>query len=197
MLALLPKAGIDPGRIAFVNVGSNAQVFQAVVAGKVDAGLSGTAGMSDQKAHVVGGGALWEELPEYTYQTAYASVRAIRENPEGVARCLAAYADLFRYLSGPESKPAYLDARKRATKEDDAAEGEAVWSFIQTYQPYALDVGVSPERVAYLQELYVAVGLQSKVLPFDRVADMAPAEAARRFLTWRRPRAPRQQDRPE
>lgn len=184
MIALLRKKGIDPAKVNFVNAGSNAQVFEAVSAGRVDAGLSGTAGLSSPNlARVLDNGRLWQELPEYTYQPAYASVRALREKPAALARCLAAYTTLYRYLSGPDSKAAYLDARRRAANETSTAEGEAVWNFIQRFQPYARDVGLTPRRVAYLQQLNVAVGLQSKVLPFERVADLGPARGARRLLT--------------
>jgi NitT/TauT family transport system substrate-binding protein len=186
MLALLRKKGIDPAPVTFVNAGSNAQVLAAVAAGKVDAGLGGIAGMSGASTvRVLDDGRLWQELPEYTYQPAYASVRALREKPEALARCLAAYTLLYRYLSGPHSKAAYLDARRRAARESGSAEGEAVWNFIQKYQPYALEVGLSPERIAYLQELNVAVGLQSKVLPFEEVVDLSSARGASKLLAQR------------
>nr|MDA8125483.1 ABC transporter substrate-binding protein [Deltaproteobacteria bacterium] len=122
------------------------------------------------------------ELPEYTYQPAYASVRALKEKPEELARCLAAYTMLYRYLSGPNSRDAYLDARRRAAKEISSAEGEAVWDFIQKVQPYALEVGLTPQRVAYLQELNVALGMQAKVLPFEQVADLSVAQGAKKLL---------------
>jgi NitT/TauT family transport system substrate-binding protein len=183
MLALLRRKGIDSSKVTFVNSGSNAQVLDAVVAGKVDAGLSGVAGVSGASgARVLEDGQLWQELPEYTYQPAYASVRALEENPEALARCLAVYTKLYRYLSGPGSKAAYVAARRSVTSESSSAEGEAVWNFIQKYQPYALDVGLSPERIAYLQELNVAVGLQSKVLPFEHIVDLSPARRANTFL---------------
>jgi NitT/TauT family transport system substrate-binding protein len=183
MLALLRKKKIDPSQVKFVNAGSNAQVLEAVKAGKVEAGLSGVAGMSGANAaRVLDDGRLWQELPEYTYQPAYASVRALREKPEELARCLAAYTMLYRYLSGPNSRAAYLDARRRAANESSSAEGEAVWDFIQKYQPYALEVGLTPQRVAYLQELNVALGMQSKVLPFEQVADLSVAQGAKKLL---------------
>ncbi len=182
MRALLSAKGIDASKVTFVNSGSNAQVLDAVVAGKVKAGLSGVAGLSGASARVLEDGQLWQELPQYTYQPAYASVRALEEKPEALARCLAAYTKLYRYLSGPGSKAAYLSARRSAANESSSAEGEAVWNFIQKYQPYALDVGLSPERIAYLQELNVAVGLQSKVLPFQQVVDLSPARGAKKFL---------------
>jgi ABC-type nitrate/sulfonate/bicarbonate transport system substrate-binding protein len=183
MLALLHKKGVDPAKVNFVPSGSNAQVFEAVASGKVEAGLSGTAGMSDATAaHVLEDGRLWKELPEYTYQPAYASMRAIREKQEALARCLAAYTRLFRYLSGPNSKAAYLDARRKTAGEGSLGEGETVWRFIQQTKPYATNVGVTAARVQYLQQLNVAAGLQKAVLPFDRVADLSPARGARRFL---------------
>lgn len=183
MLALLRKKGIDPAQVRFVNAGSNAQVLEAVIAGKVDAGLSGVAGMSgSSRAKVVEDGRLWLELPEYTYQPSYASVRALKDKPEALARCVAAYTSLFRYLSGLQSKAAYLDARRQVTGESSSAEGEAVWNFIQRYQPYGAEPGLTPARVSYLQELNVALGIQSRILDFDQVVDLAPARGAKRLL---------------
>jgi ABC-type nitrate/sulfonate/bicarbonate transport system substrate-binding protein len=180
MEALLFKHGVDPAEVKFVNVGSNAQVLEAVIAGKVDAGLSGIAG--EAKAHMLDDGRLWRELPQYTYQPAYASLRAIEEQPEALGRCLAAYTKLFRFLSSRGSESAYLDARRRAAPDDNRADGAAVWSFIQHQHPYAVEPGLSPGRVAYMQQLNVRLGLQSKALPFDQVADMAPATIARRLI---------------
>ena len=183
METLLIKHGVDPAEVKFVDVGGNAQVLEAVIAGNADAGLSGIAGEADKaKAHMLDDGRLWRELPQYTYQPAYASLRAIKEQPEALGRCLAAYTKLFRFLSARGSESAYLDARRRAVPDDNRTDGEAVWSFIQREHPYAVEPGLSPERVAYMQQLNVRFGLQSKVLPFDQVADMAPATIARRLI---------------
>ena len=181
-LALLRKAGVDAAKVKFVNVGSNAQVLEAVAVGKVDAGLSGPAGLGLASLRVLDNGRLWRELPEYTYQPAYASVRALREKPEALARCLAAYTRLYRYLSGPASKAAYLDARRRAAGETGPTEGESVWNFVQQVHPYATQVGLTRKRIADLQALNVAVGLQARVLPFEQVVDLSPAHGARKFL---------------
>jgi NitT/TauT family transport system substrate-binding protein len=183
MQAYLRKKGVDPAKVNFVPSGSNAQVFEAVAAGKVDAGLSGTAGMAQPAvAHVLEDGRLWKELPEYTYQPAYASLRAIQEKPEAIARCLAAYTRLFRFLSGPNSRTAFLAARRKAAGEASIPEGEAVWRFVQEVHPYATQAGITLARVQYLQDLNVAAGLQQRVLPFDQVADLRPAAGAKRFL---------------
>lgn len=181
-IALLRKKGVDPASIEFVNVGSNAAVFDAVATGKVDAGLSGIAGMADSRAHVVKGGELWKALPEYTYQPAYASVQALRDKPEAIARCLAAYARLWRYLGTPASRAAYLDARRKVAGEASLVEGAQVWDFIRHRHPYSAHPGVSAKRVAFLQALNVEVGLQKAVLPLVQVADMRPAMRAARLI---------------
>lgn len=181
MIALLRKKGVSPESVRFVSVGSNAEVLKAVADGRVDAGPSGIAGLSDHgPVHVLAGGQFWKDLPEFTYQPAYASVQALRERPEAVARCLAAYTRLFRFISAPESDTAYLAARAEAG--GDASEGREVWEFTQRNQPYPRLPGISPAHVAFLQQLNVAVGLQQHVLPYDQVADPRPAARARRLL---------------
>jgi NitT/TauT family transport system substrate-binding protein len=181
-LALLRKKGIDPKTVTFVNCGSNTQVFEAIVAGRVDVGLSGIAGTSDPGAHVVADGRMWRELPEYTYQTAYASVKALREKPEAIARCIAAYTQLYRYVSRAASRDAYLTARGSAGSETGSADGAAIWKFIRAEQPYAVHPGLSPQRLDYLQRLNVSVGVQKTVIPFDRAFDLGPALAAAKLL---------------
>ncbi|NHN86698.1 PhnD/SsuA/transferrin family substrate-binding protein [Acetobacter musti] len=182
-LALLHEKGIDGTRVNFVNIGSNAQVFQAVLSGRVDAGLSGEADADTTTAvHMLSDGKLWEQLPRYTYQTAYASVSAINEKPEALARCIAAYVRLFRYLSSPVSREAYIEARQFVSKMG-ADEAESAWTFIQKHQPYALNTGLSRDQVDYLQKLNVSAGLQTAMLPFDHVVDLGPATLARQFLS--------------
>lgn len=181
-LALLRKKGVDPSTITFINCGSNAQVLEAVAAGKVDAGLSGIAGNSNSSVRVVKDGRLWRELPEYTYQPAYASCQALREKPEAIARCIAAYTRLFRYVSGPYSRQAYIEARQKVGSQINTIEADAIWKFIRSEQPYALHPGISLSRIDYLQRLNLSVGLQKSIMPTDRVVDNRPALSANRLL---------------
>src|SRR5262249_8705135 len=74
MVALLHKKGIKVSDVTFVNVGSNVDVFRAVVAGTVDAGPSAVDVYHEQAkygVHSLTDGDLWAELPEYTNQAAY------------------------------------------------------------------------------------------------------------------------------
>ncbi len=180
MLALLRDHHMPPDAVRFVTVGSNAQVFHAVLSGAVDAGPCGVAGLSDPRTHVLEGGELWRALPDFPYQPAYASLDALAHRRKAVARCLAAYTLLFRFLSQPQSREAYLAARQAVG--GDRAEGEQAWDFIHRIQPYARDPGFAPDHLAYLQRLNLFAGLQQQVMPLAAIADPGPALIARRLL---------------
>lgn len=182
-LALFRKRGIESNSVEWVNCGSNAQVFDAVAAGKVDAGLSGSAAIArTEVAHVLRDGLLWRELPEYTYQLAYASRKIAAERPDAVARALAAFADLYRYLTADGSLTAYRKARSAVAPQSGDAGADAVWNFIQSARPYPSQPSISRRRVAYLQNLNAFAGLQDRIMAFEDVVDPVPAELARRLL---------------
>lgn len=183
-VAALRKAGIDERKVQFVNIGSSADVFRAVVAGTVDAGIA-LADVYDHMdqygVHALEDGVLWTSLPEYTYQASYTSDRAIAQKRDLLVRTLASYAKLYRFISATNSRDAFTRARAAVLKKS-ANEGEAEWNFIQKYKPYALDLMLSEERIRYMQELNVELGLQKKVLPYNQVVDMSLAQDAVKLL---------------
>jgi len=181
MIMRLRKARIDPNAVNFIDKGGNANVYNAVITGEIDAGLASISNLSSRKSdgtHVVKGGEMWKELKEYTFQTAYATDRAIATNREGLVRTLAAYSKLYRFLQSPDSKDDFFSARRAAQQEFDAASAESIWEFIQENQPYAEDLLVSEERINTLQELNVSLGLQQKLHAYTDVADMSLARDA-------------------
>jgi ABC-type nitrate/sulfonate/bicarbonate transport system substrate-binding protein len=184
-VALLRKNNVDPGKVTFVNVGSSADVFRAVVAKVVDAGPS-ELDYQDQEArhnvHGVAGGTFWDGLPEYTNQASYASERAIRTRRDVIVRTLAAYARLYRFISSPQSRAAYLAARAAALNKDESREALAQWSFFQKHTSFAVDLLLSEERVRYMQELNVSLGVQKTQLPYQQVADMSLARDAVKLI---------------
>lgn len=184
-VALLRKKGVDVSKVTFVNIGSSASVFKAVVAGTVDAGPSLIDVYPEQKkygVHALVDGELWKELPEFTYQASYTSDRAIAEKREGLVRVLAAYGKLYRFISGPNSREAFLSARAAVFKRSDPVEAEFEWNFAQKYKPYDTDLTLSEARLRYMQNLNLEFGIQKKILPFNEVADMSLAKEALKLL---------------
>jgi NitT/TauT family transport system substrate-binding protein len=184
MIALLRAKGVDPAKIRFVNVGSNAEVYQAIKIGKVEAGPSDVSNLADAEGsglRVLADGKMWGELADYPYQLAYASDRAIRDNRDGLVRTLAAYGKLFRFLSSATSWDAYAEARTVAGGGTEA-NARAAWNYIQTVQPYAGSPLAPQAHLDYLQALYVSLGLQKSVLPIERIADPSLARDAMRLM---------------
>ncbi|HKT20725.1 MAG TPA: ABC transporter substrate-binding protein [Stellaceae bacterium] len=184
-VALLRKKGVDVSKVKFVNVGSSAAVFNAVVAGTVDAGPSLIDVYPEQKkfgVHSLIDGDLWKELPEYTYQASYAADRAIEGKREALVRTLAAYGKLYRFISGPNSRDAFMKARQTALKKSDPIAAEFEWDFAQKYHPYDTDLTLSEERINYMQKLNIEFGIQKEVLPFSEVADMSLAKDALKLM---------------
>jgi ABC-type nitrate/sulfonate/bicarbonate transport system substrate-binding protein len=187
-VALLQKRNVDISKIRFVNVGSSADVFRAVAAGVVDAGPS-LYDMYEQAGHygvhTLTDGDFWTALPEYTYQASYASSQAIANKRDGVVRVLAAYCEMYRFISSPDSRDAYIKARQDGLggdKDLDAQEALTEWHFIQKYQPYATNLVIDQARIDYMQKLNLEFGTQTRMLPYDQVTDMSLARDAVKLL---------------
>lgn len=184
MVAVLKRKGVDPATVTFRNVGSNADIFRAVVAGTVDAGPS-TLDVYDQqekyKMHVLSDGDLWTELPDYPNQGTFASGKAIAEKPEALVRTLAGFGKFYRYLHDPKSYDNFLAAYEAAVG-PDRPQAESAWGFIQKIKPYAVDI-VMPERIVnFVQQLNVDTGAQKAMMPMDKIADYSLANKALKLL---------------
>lgn len=186
-VALLQKEGIDYHKVKFVNIGSSAAVFKAVVAGTVDAGPGASEYYELAEkygVHALSDGAFWEQLPLYTNQAMYAPDQAIAEKRDALVRTLAAFAKLFRFMSSPQSKDAFVKANLVALggKADQAA-ALAQWEFYEKPGRLATNLVLSDERLNYIQKLNVELGVQKKMLPISEVADMSLARDALKLLT--------------
>ena len=185
MYAVLRKHGVDPAEVRFVPIGNSATIFKALLAGKIDAGFGETDVFENQAhygVHALEDGVLWEELPEFPNQASFATQAALRTKREAIVRTLAAHALLYRFLHHPDSWIEYAAAWAKALPNTDLAEGRAQWSFYQRHQPFAVNLELAPEKLAYMQDINVTMGLQRRVLAFDEAADMSLAQDALRFL---------------
>jgi len=184
-VVLLKKKGVNVDKVRFRNVGSNAEIVRSVSAKTVDAGLSDVDVFDQQKKfgiHVLPDGMLWKEIPEYTNQGTYASDDAIREDRDTLVRVLAAYGKAYRFVSGPNSKAAFLKARQKLTGISDPTQATTQWNWIQRNQPYALNLVLSDEQINVVQRVNLEFKAQRRVLPVANVADMSLAKDALKLL---------------
>jgi ABC-type nitrate/sulfonate/bicarbonate transport system substrate-binding protein len=181
-VALLRKKGVDVKKVTFVNIGSSADVFRAIVAGTIDAGPSEVWQAGRFGTRMLEDGRFYVDLSEYTYQASYGSDRAIAGKREALVRALAAYCRLYRFLGENQSREAFVKAFATATGKDDREEAEAQWQFYHDYKPFAVDLVLAEERVRYMQELNVSLGVQRRMLPFEQICDMSLARDALKLL---------------
>jgi ABC-type nitrate/sulfonate/bicarbonate transport system substrate-binding protein len=189
MLALLLKKGVDPSTVTWTNVGSTADVYRAVVQKTVDAGpaqIDVLPTLDKNGLHTLTDGDMWTNIPDYPFQAGFASDAVIKEKRDILVRTLAAYATLFRFVEGPNSRDAFRSARRKALSgsgdEFDAA-SDFQWQFFQKNKPFAPDLILSEERITNLQNLNVRVGVQTSVMPYDKVVDMSLAKDAIKLLS--------------
>jgi ABC-type nitrate/sulfonate/bicarbonate transport system substrate-binding protein len=182
VVALLRKKGVDEKKVTFVNVGSSTDVFRAVVAGVVDAGPCEVWQQGKFGTRMLEDGRFYADLQEYTYQASYGSDRAIATKREAIVRTLAAYGRLYRFLGEARSREPFVKAFATAMGKDDPEEAQAQWQFYQDLRPFAVDLVLSQERVRYMQDLNVSLGVQKGVLPYEQVCDMSMARDAVKLL---------------
>ncbi|WP_375396642.1 ABC transporter substrate-binding protein [uncultured Sphingomonas sp.] len=181
----LRKYGVNVAAVKFINLGSNTDVFKGVRAGTVDAGAGPASYVPDAaayKVHLVEHGDFSEELPDFTYQAGWTSLHAIETRRDEIVRTLAAYAKLFAFLSEPSAHEPFLKARKSVFASVPDAEHEAEWVFLQKAKPFATDLILSPDRLAYMQKINMSFDAQKSILPYDRVVDASVAKDALKLL---------------
>jgi ABC-type nitrate/sulfonate/bicarbonate transport system substrate-binding protein len=183
--ALFKKKGVDLNKIQFVNIGNSSAVFRAVVAGTVAAGdgEADVLGILDRLGvHMLKDGDYADELPEYTWQASFTSSATIRTQREALVRTLAAYCKAYRYVQSPASQNDFvnsqLDALHPNNREEAIGKATSQWNYLQTRKPYAEDLVLSEERLEYMQKLNIDLGVQKKMLPYDKVIDASLAKEA-------------------
>jgi NitT/TauT family transport system substrate-binding protein len=173
-ISLMRKYGVDISSVRFVNIGSSVDVFRAVAAGTVDAGIAEIDVYGQQEkfgVHVVQEGDLWKELPKFAFQANYASERTINQNRTAIVGRLAAYAKLYRFLLTPSFKDAFIAIQAGALGRADPKAAEWQWRSFRDTQIYASDIVLSPERVKWMQDLNVSLEVQKRILPYEKVVD--------------------------
>ena len=170
-VALMRKKGFDAAKVRFVNIGSSSDVFRAVVAGTVDAGIALNDVYPEHQehygVHALEDGLVYDELPEYTYQGSYASDRAIAAS--AISWCARSRPTA---RSGASSRArfasdTFVRARAAVTRHPTgAAEGVTEWAFIQKHKPYA----VRPPAVGGTRALHA--GDQPRARPAEAHAPL-------------------------
>src|SRR5262249_26980363 len=132
--------------------------------------------------HALEDGRFYADLREFTNQASYTSDRAIATKREALVRTLAAYGKLYRFLGTAASREPFLKAFATVNGNGGREEADAQWQFYQAPKPFAVDLVLSEERIGYMQDLNVSLGVQKRALPYEQVCDMSLAREALKRL---------------
>jgi ABC-type nitrate/sulfonate/bicarbonate transport system substrate-binding protein len=179
-VALLKKNGVDVNKVKFVNIGSSADVFRAVMAGTIDAGPSQIDVYENRSRFGVRSIAeFWTELPEYPYQAGYTADRTIAEKRDILLRTIAAFGKLYKFIPSPNSMDAYVKAYVKATS-GKGADAEGQWRLTNKYKPY--DILLTEEKINFMQKMNVDLGIQKSMMPIEQVANFSMVNEAIKMI---------------
>ena len=184
-VTLMRKYGVDVSKVRFANIGSSADILKAVSVGTVDAG-TGASALIDEAGkygvHLIEHGNMSLELRDYPFQGAWTSDRKIRTERDLLVHGLAAQARLYRFVHTPAARGPFIEARRTVFPNLPDSDHEAEWRWVSTYKPFATNLVIPAQRLAYIQQINVSFEQQTQVLPYARVADMTLAADALKLL---------------
>ncbi len=182
MYEILKKNGVDTNKVNFVNIGASPDVYRAVAAGKVDVGPSTVTFLSQAtKDGVKALANIWQELPNFVSIGLYASNDGIAKDRDALVRTLAAYARTYRFaLSGDEGKAAWIKGGKQFAQEEASAAAD--WQWPKDNKGLQTDLSVTKSQLDYMQQVNIDTGSQSRIVPFEQVADTSLVQDALKLL---------------
>jgi ABC-type nitrate/sulfonate/bicarbonate transport system substrate-binding protein len=183
--AVMKKYGVDYKKVNFVNIGGSGDIFKALVAGKIDAGVAPIDYRDNAAKYNLTpliDGEFWKELPLYANQAMYASDKAIAERREGLIRVMAVYGDMFRWIANPANRTDFLRFYKQAIPTASDTDATFLLDFLSKPGALATNLILSEEQLRFVQDLNVEFEQQKAVLPFNRCADMSLAQEAVKLI---------------
>lgn len=175
----MKRAGLDPDKVNWVTVGTSNDVWTALVAQKIDAGVSNYDVYIELPKypylHVVTSYA--EALPLLLYDAFQVTDKTLAERKDVLVRTMTAMTKGVRYAI--EHKNEFAALAKRLTARDDAAVNQIHDAYLKNHI-IETNLGLTAEAVAFTQQFSIDAGQQKEALPYTRVAteDIAKAVIA-------------------
>lgn len=172
MLALMEANKLDPERPKYVNIGPAPQVFQALVAKKVDAGpltVEWIFPTQEQPGLKVLVDNVGDQLPNYLRLALIARDQDIQSQRATLVNLLKGYSETFRYVPTHREEVVQLAVDRLA---NDRATAEKRFDLYLQKRLFDPNLAFTPAHIQFVQEMNIKVEQQDAVLPFDRVATL-------------------------
>ena len=155
--AALKKAGVDPADVQFANLGGDADRFKALMANVVQASVSSGEFLAVAPPEVKQLFAGRELMPDFLRTCAMTSGKNIKERRDDVVRFLAAEISGARWAAKNRDDVIKLTRDFAGIKPEDPRPA-FIYDESFKHGDYDTEMNVSPEKMAWLQNLLVETG---------------------------------------
>lgn len=177
--AMLAQQGLDSSKVKVVATGNDAQRFQALLAGKIDA-----AAVSDQfvpaaqnstKIHVLG--EAQNIIPEYPRFYLVANGKSLKEKPDTAVRFLAGEMQGLCYAVMHPDAERQVAAKNTNTSADDPKVVYVQQAIAKAHAASATSA-IPMKRLQFLQSFRIKNGFQKGKVDFSKLVDTSVRQKA-------------------
>jgi len=167
---VLERSGVDPDRLKYIAVGSPADRFKALVAGKVDATVVSNTEAAKLEAHpeILSLAQVPKILPEVPYEFGVAKEEYIEKNPETIYKLTRAAIEANRWIAANKAGTVEV-----ATK---VVQGETPEILARAYDMgdprlWGVNGEITEAAYKFTVEFLLKVGYMKDSVPYDRFFD--------------------------
>lgn len=170
--AMLASKKLDPKSVQVINVGNDAQRFQAISAGRVDAAAVSPEFVprikNSKTLHELG--AAEDIIPEYPRFVIAANGKSLEEKPGTAARFLAAEMQGISYAAAHKKEALELSAKTLKMESNDPSLDYFYDRIIKT-ESESRKCEIPRDKLEWLQDFRMETGLQKKKVDLDELLD--------------------------
>lgn len=189
--AWLRSQKVDPKSVNFVALGPTPEIFKAVAAGKVDAGVAGMDFLPEAKRQglTVLTDKVAQDLPGYIMLGIYSTGSDLQDakKREAFTRYLTALAQMNRMIYDTKNKDEWIKVAVELQARN-AEDMSFFYDYMVQSKLLAANVEFNQQQIDFVQQQTVLSGSQPEVLPFDKVATLdLQKEVVRRIGEFKYP----------
>ncbi len=167
---VLERSGVDPDKVKYVAVGSPADRFKALVAGKVDATVVSNTEAAKLAAHpeIVSLAQVPKVLPEIPYELGVAREDYIEKNPETIYKITRACIEANRWIAANKAGTVEIAAK--------IIKGETPEILAKAYdlgdpRLWGVNGDITEQAYKFTSDFLLKVGYMKEPVPYDKFFD--------------------------
>ncbi len=178
---LLERAGVDPDKVRYVAVGSPADRFKALLAGKIDATLvlNTEASKLEKYPEIVSLGQVSKALPELPYIFSTAKEDYIEKNPETIYKITRALLEANRWIAA--NKAGTIEVATKVLKDESPEVLSRAYDMIDP-RLWGVNGDLTPAAYKFTVDLLVRLGYLKEAIPAEQLFDSRFLERALKEL---------------